>query len=98
MPRFVKLTVSQETEYHRLLHSATEELYENIYEMDISRNRAGGETTRRYFESLGIGADGSYNQALEAFSRKIKEEYVAGYWTPSIPLMFLTLLKKAYTT
>lgn len=77
--QIVKLTVSQETEYHRLLHSATEELYENIYEMDISRNRPGGETTRRYFESLGIGADGSYNQALEAFSRKIKEEYVAGY-------------------
>lgn len=77
--QIVKLTVSQETEYHRLLHSATEELYENIYEMDISRNRAGGETTRHYFESLGIGADGSYDQALDAFSRQIKEEYVAGY-------------------
>ena len=78
--QIVKLTVSQETEYHRLLHSATEGLYENIYEMDITRNCAGGESTRRYFESLGVGADGSYDQAIEAFAHsKIKEEYIQRY-------------------
>lgn len=78
--QIVSLTVSQETEYHRLLHNATEELYENIYEMDITRNRAGGETTRRYFESLGISADGSYDEALVAFANsRIKEEYIQGY-------------------
>lgn len=78
--KIVQLTVSQETEYQQLLRDATEKLYENIYELDITRNRAGGETTRRYFEKLGMSADTPYNEALETIAQKhIKDEFIPGY-------------------
>ena len=76
----VKLTVSQETEYQQLLHHATEKHYENIYELDITRNRAGGETTRCYFERLGLSKDAPYDEALDIIARQqIHEKYIAGY-------------------
>lgn len=78
--KIVELSVAHEIEYHQLLHNATAKLYENIYEMDITRNRAGGDTTRRYFEELGLSPDASYDEALDAFAKRyIKEEYIQGY-------------------
>ncbi len=78
--QIVELTVSQETEYQQLLHKATEKLYENIYEMDITRNRAGGETTRHYFERLGMDGNVPYDEALKTIARRqIKEEFIPGY-------------------
>ncbi|WP_231371663.1 diguanylate cyclase [Oxalobacter paraformigenes] len=78
--QIVELTVSQETEYQQLLHKATEKLYENIDEMDITRNRAGSETTRRYFEKLGMDGNVSYDEALKTIARRqIKEEFIPGY-------------------
>ncbi len=32
---------------------ATQGLYENIYELDITHNCAGSDETKRYFERLG---------------------------------------------
>ncbi len=76
----VRLTVSQELEYQQLLHKATEGLYENVFEMDITHNCAGGEGTRRFFESLGLSPDVPYEEALKAIAQKqIKDEFVQGY-------------------
>lgn len=78
--RIIQLTISQEFEYHQLLRKATERLYENIYEIDITHNRAGGENTAQYFESLGLLGNASYDEALKAIAhQEIKEEYVQGY-------------------
>lgn len=84
--QLVKLTVSQEMEYQSLLREATEELYENIYEFDITHDRAGGESTRQYFESLGLCADTPYKEALKLIAAKyIKPEFVEGYLSTFTP-------------
>ncbi|MEG1990952.1 MAG: GGDEF domain-containing protein, partial [Christensenella sp.] len=61
----IELTVSQELEYQQLLHETTHGLYDSIYELDITRNRAGGDGTRQYFESLGLSGDTPYDSALK---------------------------------
>lgn len=75
-----ELTISQELEYQRLLHEATEGLYENIYEFDITHNCASGEATRKYFESMGFATDMLYDEALHIIaSKQIKTEFIKGY-------------------
>lgn len=75
-----ELTVSQELEYQRLLHKATGELYDEIYELDITNNCAGGKGTKEYFTSLGLSPDASYDKALHVIAGKqIKSEYIQGY-------------------
>lgn len=74
------LTISQELEYQRLLHEATEGLYDSIYEIDITHNCASSESTRQYFKSMGISPDTPYDKALYSIAGKqIKEEYIQGY-------------------
>lgn len=76
----VRLTVSQELEYQQLLHKATEGLYESVFEFDITHNRAGGDSTKQFFESLGLHADTPYEEALKAIAQKqVKEEFRQGY-------------------
>lgn len=43
-------------EYQKLITEATKGLYESIYEVDVTRDRADSEETRHYFERLGISA------------------------------------------
>ncbi len=67
-------------QYQKLITEATKGLYESIYEIDITHNCAGGESTKAYFESLGIDGDTCYYKALETIaSKQIKEEYIGGY-------------------
>lgn len=76
----MKLTNSQELEYQKLLSEATEGLYENVYELDITHNRAGSEGTKAYFVSLGISGDTPYKEALKVIAKKqIKPEFISGY-------------------
>ncbi|WP_042349422.1 sensor domain-containing diguanylate cyclase [Bacillus massiliigorillae] len=78
--QIVKLTLSEEVEYQKLLHQATEGLYDTIYEFDITRNKAGGESTELYFNRLGIKKGASIDEALiEIAHKQIKEEYIQGY-------------------
>ncbi|MEG2814949.1 MAG: diguanylate cyclase [Oscillospiraceae bacterium] len=78
--RIIKLTTSQELEYQRLLNNTTAELYESIFEFDITHNKAGGEKTKQYFESLGLSGDAQYDKALAVVAKKqIKSEYIDDY-------------------
>ena len=57
-----------------------ENLYEDIYEIDITHNRAASEATEQYFESLGVPKNVPYDQALRIIAEKqIKEEFRQGY-------------------
>lgn len=59
---------------------ATEALYDNIYELNITKNRAGGKSTERYFESIGVPGNTPYSEALVMIAQKqIKEEFREGY-------------------
>ena len=78
--QIIQLTVAREKEHKSIFQAAAEQLYENIYEVDISHNRAASEATEDYFESLGAPKGTSYDQALKYIAEKqIKEEFRQGY-------------------
>ncbi|MFR3762925.1 MAG: diguanylate cyclase [[Clostridium] symbiosum] len=58
---------------------ATEQLYDNIYELNITKNCSVGKRTREYFKSLGVN-DLPYSEGLRVIADKqIKEEFREGY-------------------
>lgn len=73
-----QLTMLME-ERQAIFQNATEQMYDNIYELNITRNCLVGKRTEEYFESL--GAKGlPYDQGLRVIAEKqIKEEYRDGY-------------------
>lgn len=59
---------------------ATEKLYDNIYELNITKNCSANVSTQRYFESLGAPPSLPYNEGLKVIAQKqIKDEYREGY-------------------
>ncbi|MEG3029853.1 MAG: diguanylate cyclase [Oscillospiraceae bacterium] len=94
----VELTVSQELEYQRLLHESTEELYENILEVDITRNCGVGDNTRQYFENLGLSKDTPYNKVIEFIVEKqVKNEYTKSYLDTFMPENVLAAYQNGIT-
>ena len=66
-------------ERQEVFKRATEQLYDNIYELNITRNCTAGKRTEQYFESLGA-KDLPYDQGLKVIaSKQIKEEFREGY-------------------
>lgn len=64
---------------------ATEQLYDNIYELNITKNRYANKLTEQYFDSLGAGSL-PYDQGLKVIAEKqIKEEYRDGYVSTFTP-------------
>ncbi|MCC0783267.1 diguanylate cyclase [Clostridioides sp. ES-S-0108-01] len=84
--QIIKLSVSQRLEYQKLLSQSIEELYENIFEIDVTNNRAGCEDENRYFHEFGLGLNTPYDEALHTIATKqIKEEYAQGYLDTFLP-------------
>lgn len=78
--QIVSLTKAIEQERRTVFEQATEQLYENINELDITHNCTANQTTERYFESLGAPAGTPYDKALRIIADKqIKEEFREGY-------------------
>nr|WP_122013572.1 sensor domain-containing diguanylate cyclase [Maliibacterium massiliense] len=76
----IELTVAREQEHRNVLREATEQMYEDIYEIDITHNRAASEATEAYFESLGARGNMPFDKALAMIAqRQIKEEFRQGY-------------------
>lgn len=76
----VKLTLEKEKSHETLFEKATKEMYENIYEIDITRGRAASEETARFFARFGFDADASYDDVLKEIAlRQITDEYREGY-------------------
>ena len=93
--RIIELTSKQEREHYAVRQNAAKELYENIYELDITHNRAAGENTEYYFESLGIPSQTPYDEAIEIIAEKqIKEEYRQGYVSTFSPDNILDCYRK----
>lgn len=78
--QIVRLTVEKEKAHRSVFQTETEKLYENIYEIDITHNRAASEATENYFESLGASNKMPFDEALKVIAREqIKKEYREGY-------------------
>ena len=89
--QIVSLTLEHEKKHSAIFKEETEKIYENIYEIDITHNRAASEATRLYFESLGVPKNtAAYDEALEIIAEKqIKAEYREGYLTTFGPRQVL---------
>lgn len=78
--QIIELTVIAEQNHRTVYQEAAIQLYENIYEIDVTHNRAANEDTLLYFESLGAPPEIPYDEALHIIAQKqIKEEYRQGY-------------------
>lgn len=78
--RIIELTITAEQDHRTVYQEAAEQLYEHIYEIDVTHNRAANEDTVLYFESLGVPSGIPYDKALHIIAQKqIKEEYRQGY-------------------
>lgn len=78
--QIVRLTKAMEQKHSAVFQEATKQMYENIYEVDVTHNRAASEATIHYFESLGAEPDSPYDMALKTIVEKqVKEEFRQGY-------------------
>ena len=78
--RIIALTESVEQERHTMFEKATEQLFDKIYELDITKNRPANQATAQYFEKMGAPKGTPYDQALQIVAeRQIHEAYREGY-------------------
>lgn len=77
--KFNKQITALAQERQQMFQKATEQLYDNIYELNITKNCVANQRTADYFASLGA-KDLPYSDALRVIAEKqIKEEFRAGY-------------------
>ncbi len=78
--QIVALERACEQERKSMFEKATEQMFEDIYELDITHNRPANQVTEQYFESLGAPAGTPFDQALAIIAQKqIKPEFQQGY-------------------
>ncbi|WP_066647937.1 sensor domain-containing diguanylate cyclase [Christensenella timonensis] len=84
--RVVQLAKSVEQERQSIFEKATGQLFEDIYELDITHNRPANRATEEYFEKLGAPPGTFYDKALRIIAEKqIKEEFRQGYIDTFLP-------------
>lgn len=84
--QIVELTQSVEQERRTVFEKATGQLFEDIYELDITANRPANHATEQYFESLGAPHGIPYDKALQIVAEKqVKEEFRQGYLDTFLP-------------
>lgn len=97
--RIVELVKSCELEHQQVFRQATEQLYENIYESDVTHNCAASESTAEYFKSVGVSGDAPLNEAIRAIAnRQIKPEFRQGYIEMFEPKSILEKFNKGIDT
>lgn len=73
-------TAMAERKRKTIFQEAAEQLYDSIYEVDVTHNHAASEETEHYFESLGAPKDAPYDEALGIIAqRQITADYRQGY-------------------
>ncbi|GHV52461.1 hypothetical protein FACS1894216_08640 [Synergistales bacterium] len=78
--------VSLTEEKNAAFRDATERLFDTIYEVNITENRAATSQTEQYFETFGVNGDGPFDQILRVIaSRTVKKEYREGYLEVFMP-------------
>ncbi len=77
--RIIMITELREQERQAAFRKSTEQLYDTIYEMNISDNRAASKSTEQHFAELGVPASSTYDDALRALCNKqVKKEHREG--------------------
>lgn len=97
--KLIYLTLESEMKHQSIFQQQTEQIYENIYEIDITHNRAASEATEKYFFTLGIPKKTPYDASLKIIAEKqIKEEFRTGYLSTFDPAHILQLYDEGITS
>ena len=97
--QIVELTQSVEQERRTVFEKATGQLFEDIYELDITANRPANHATEQYFESLGAPHGTPYDKALQIVAEKqVKEEFRQGYLDTFLPENVLRAFRQGRET
>ena len=97
--KVISLVLEKEKEHRDVFQEATEQLYENIYELDVTHNCAASEETQAYFEGLGVPIGTPYDESLQIVAKKqIKEEFREGYLETFCPKHVLEVYAKGQQT
>ena len=76
----VRKTMESEQGHKTIFQEAAEQLYDNIYEIDLTHDCAASEETDQYFASLGVPKGTPYDEALAVIAEKqVKKEFRQGY-------------------
>lgn len=82
----IRLPQSIEAERRCVFEKAAEQLFEKVYELDITNNRAANKVTEEYFVKLGASKGMPYDESLKIVAQKqIKEEFREGYMNTFCP-------------
>ena len=86
---------TNELERQTLFEKATGQLFEDIYEIDITHNRPADQVTETYFARLGAPPGTPYDQALHMIAEKqIKPEFQQGYQDTFSPAHVLSAFQE----
>ena len=97
--RIVELTQSVEQERRTVFEEATQQMFENIYELDITHNCPANKITEEYFETLGAPSGIPYDKALHIVAEKqIKKEFRQGYIDTFLPENVLRAYQNGHET
>ena len=84
--RIVELTQTVEQERQDVFEKMTEQLFDSIYEIDITHNLPANRTTEKYFESLGAPHGCPFDKVLRIIAEKqIREDFRQGYLDTFLP-------------
>ena len=84
--KIMDLARSVESERRSAFQKATEQLFDDIYELDVTNDRPANRAAEEYFESLGAPRGASYTRSLHIVAEKqIKEEFRQGYLETFLP-------------
>ena len=76
----IEQTAAIEQKRKTVFQEATEQLYDDIYEIDVTHDRAANEATEGHFEKLGVPRNTSFDQALAIIVEKhIAPDFRQGY-------------------
>lgn len=76
----ITMAKEHEKEHRDIFQKATEQMFQNIIELDITHNCYGNAETEAFFEDLNVPKGTPYDEALKIVAREqIKEEYREGY-------------------
>lgn len=97
--RIIILTQTVEQERRTVFEKATEQLFEKIYELDITNNRPANQATEQYYEDMGAPRGTPYDRSLHIVADKqIKEEFREGYIETFKPESVLAAFEKGQNT
>lgn len=97
--KLIHLTLETEMKHQSIFQQQTEQIYDTIYEIDVTHNCAASEATEDYFYSQGIPRKTPYDESLKIIAEKqIKPEFRAGYLTVFDPAHILQLYEEGITS